>query len=179
MKINIGSKNKTKIQSVLDAVKLYPHIFSNPEVVGVDVNVETFGHPKNIQETVSGAITRAKEAFKDCNYSIGIESGLMEVPYTKTGYMETCACAIYDGRDISLGLSPCFEWPKEVLKYILENKGDASKAFKDLGFTHYEKLGNEDGGIIGFLTNGKMPREDYTKQGIISAIIQIERPEMY
>lgn len=98
MKINVGSQNNTKIQAVREAVSVYPHLFPDPEVIGIDVNVPEYGHPKNIKETVEGAIARAKKAFIDCDYSFGIEGGLMEVPYTKTGFMETGVCAIYDGK---------------------------------------------------------------------------------
>ncbi len=179
MKIHVGSQNKTKVQSVKDAMELYKDIFVDPEVIGIEVEVELFGHPKSIQETVSGAMARAEKAFADCDFSFGLESGLIEVSNSKTGYMEVCACAIYDGKNMTLGLSPAFEWPKEVIKYIVEGKGDASKAFKDLGLTEHEKLGAEDGGIVGFLSKGRMPREDYTKYAIIMAMIQIEQSHMY
>lgn len=178
MKINIGSKNKTKIQAVTDAVLSYPNLFPNAEVAGVDVNIELFGHPKNLQETIDGAIARAKQAFVDCEYSFGLESGLMEVPHSKSGFMEVGACAVYDGKHICIGLSPAFEWPIEVTKYILDGKGDASKAFKELGLSHHEKIGNKEGGA-GFLTNNRMTREDFTKYGIIMALIQLEKPELY
>lgn len=179
MKINVGSKNKTKIQSVKDAVALYPKLFPDAEVVGVEVKVEEFGHPKNIQETVSGAIVRAKEAFKDCDYSFGIESGMLEVADAKSGRLETVACVVYDGKNTYVGLGPSFEWPKEVTNIILQGGADASRAFKDLGLTHHEKLGAEDGGLIGWLTEQRMPREDHTKYGIIMALIQLEKPELY
>ncbi len=179
MKLTIGSKNKTKIQAVIDAVQLYPHLFPNPEIVPVDVNVELFGHPKSLEENIQGAIQRAKEAFVDCDYSFGLESGLMKVPYTKTGYMEFNACAIYDGKNIFLGFSPAFEWPQKVLDLILSGEVDASQAFKQLGYTEHEKLGNEKGGIVGFLTGQKMTREDYAKYSIIMAMVHLERPEMY
>jgi inosine/xanthosine triphosphatase len=145
MKINVGSKNKTKVQAVEDAVKLYPHLFPNPEIVGIDVNVPLFGHPKSIKETVEGAVARAKEAFNGCDYSFGIEGGLMEVPYTKTGFMEVGACAINDGKNIHLGLGPGYEWPPEVTHLILSGKADASQAFKQLGLTYQEKLGAVEG----------------------------------
>jgi len=160
MKINVGSKNTTKIKAVADAVKLYPNIFPKPEITGVDVNVPLYGHPKNLKETVQGAITRAKEAFADCDYSFGLEGGLMEVPFTETGFMEVGACAIYDGKKVHLGLAPAFEWPKKVTNLILGDKTDASQAFKQLGLTHHEKLGAVEGGIIGLLTNNKLTRED-------------------
>ena len=179
MKINVGSKNKTKIQAVADSVLLYPNLFPNAEVVGIDVNIELFGHPKNLQETVDGAVARAKQAFVDCDYSFGLEGGQMEVPHSKSGFMEVGACAVYDGKNICIGLSPAFEWPIEVTKYILDGKGDASKAFKELGLTEHDKLGAQDGGIAGFLSNGRMTREDFTKYGIIMALIQLEWPEIY
>ncbi len=179
MKINVGSKNKTKVQAVKDAIELYPKLFPNPEITGIDVVTDLFGHPKTLKETVDGAIKRAKDAFSHCDYSFGLEGGLMEVPATLTGFMEVGACAIYDGKKYYLGLSPAFEWPKEVNKMILTGKVDASQAFKQLGLTHHEKLGAQDGGIVGFLTDGKLTREDFTKYSIIMALIQLERPELY
>src|SRR5258708_2035573 len=140
MKIHVGSQNKTKIQAVRNAVALYPRLFPQAEIMGIDVSVELFGHPKNLNETVAGAIERAKKAFKKCTYSFGLEGGLMEVPYSKTGFMEVGACAIYDGKTMHLGLSPAYEWPKEVTKMILSGKTDASHAFKQLGYTQHEKL---------------------------------------
>ncbi len=179
MKINVGSKNKTKIQAVKDALRLYPDIFKQPRVIAIDVNVDRFGHPKNIEQTIQGATKRAKEAFTDCAYSFGLEGGLMEVPFTKTGHMEVGACVIYDGKKIHLGLSPAFEWPKKVNDLIISGKADASQAFKQLGYTRHEKLGNEKGGIVGFLTGQKLTREDFTKYSIIMALIQLEKLEFY
>lgn len=179
MKINVGSKNQTKIQAVSDVLALYPKLFPNPEIVGVKVNVELFGHPKNITETTEGAIARAKESFRECDYSFGLEGGLIEIPYSVTGYMEVGVCAIYDGKKIHLGLSPAFEWPKEVTKTILSGKADASTAFNQLGYTKYDKLGAMPGGIIGFLTDGRLTREDQTKYSIMMALIHLEKPEFY
>lgn len=177
MRINVGSTNQTKIQAVCDALSLYPKLFPNPTIRGVNANVDLFGHPKSIRETTKGAIQRAKQVFYTCDYSFGLEGGLFKVPYTRTGFMEIGACAIYDGRNLYLGLSPAYEWPKEVTKLIRSNKADASQAFKKLGYTHHKKLGAVTGGIIGLLTNGRITREDFTKYSIIMALIQLEKPE--
>lgn len=179
MQIHVGSKNQTKVQAVHDALKLYPKLFPNPQITGIDVNVELFGHPKNLNETIEGAIDRAKQSFKNCDYSFGIEGGLMHVPHTKLGYMETGVCAIYDGKNIYLGLGPAYEWPHQVTQKILSGEADGSQAFKQLGYTHHEKLGAVQGGITGMLTKGRLTREDFTKYSIIMAIIQIENPEFY
>ncbi|MDO8657896.1 MAG: DUF84 family protein [Candidatus Levybacteria bacterium] len=179
MKISVGSKNRTKIRAVFDAVKLYPNLFPKPKITGIEVNVPLFGHPKNIKETISGAIKRAKEAFVNCNYSFGLEGGLMKVPFTKTGFMEVSACAIYDGEIIHLGLSPSFEWPKEVTNLILSNKADASLALKQLGLTSHDKLGNIEGGGVGLLTELRLTREDFIRYSIIMALIHLEKPELF
>ncbi len=179
MKIAVGSKNQTKVTAVKEAVALYPKLFPAPEVIGVDIEVEIYGHPKNIKETVEGAIERAKKAFVNCDYSFGLEGGLIEVPFTKTGHMETNVCAIYDGENYHLGLAPAFEWPKKVTELILSGKADASQAFKELGLTTEEKLGAAKGGIIGFLTEGRLTREDFTKYSIIMAMIHLEHPEHF
>jgi len=179
MRIKTGSKNQTKIKAVEQAVALYPKLFPNPEIIGVDVEVELYGHPKNIKETVEGAIERAKKAFINCDYSFGLEGGLLEVPFTKTGYMETNVCAIYDGENYHLGLAPAFEWPKKVTESILSGKTDASSAFKELGLTTEEKLGATEGGITGFLTHGRLTRENTLRDAIIMALIHLEHPEHF
>ena len=179
MNLNVGSQNKTKVRAVEDAAKLYPDLFLDPRIVGLDVGTPLFGHPKNLKETVEGAVDRAKRAFVDCKYSFGLEGGLMEVPFTKSGFMEVAVCVIYNGKDICVGLGHAFEWPKGVAELILADKADGSKAFKELGYTEHEKLGAMDGGISGFLTKGRMTREDQLKQAIVAALIRIEHPKMY
>lgn len=179
MIITVGSKNKVKIAAVEEAISMYPKIFSSPEVTELDVGVKLYGHPKNIKETVGGAVDRAKRAFIDCDYSFGIEGGLMEVPLAKTGFMEVGVCAIYDSKNFYLGLSPAFEWPKEVTDLILRGEADASQAFKQLRLTNHEKLGAEKGGIIGYLTEGRLTREAYIKYSIIMALIRLEKKELY
>lgn len=179
MHLNVGSKNEGKISAVTQAVILYPALFPNPVVTGVEVKVDLFGHPKSITDTVNGAVNRAKNAFIDCEYSFGIEGGLMAVPYTLTGFMEVGACAIYDGTDIYIGLSPAFEFPKKVTEMILLGQADASLAFKKLRLTMEEKIGATGGGIISFLTNQKVTREDLTKFSIMMALARLENPEMY
>lgn len=129
MKIHVGSKNQTKLQAVRDAVALYPKLFLNPQILDIDVQVEEFGHPKNLEESVAGAVARAKNAFTDCDYSFGLEGGLIKVPETKSGHMEVGVCAIFNGKEMFLGLSPAFEWPEKVTQLILQNKADASRAF--------------------------------------------------
>jgi inosine/xanthosine triphosphatase len=177
MKIGVGSKNKTKVNAVAELLKDYP-MFKNAEIFGVNIKIEEFGHPKNIEETVAGAVDRAKQAYVNNDYGFGIEGGLMKVPQTKSGYMEVAACAIFDGKQVNIGLSQACEWPKEVIDGILNKGMDGSQAMKAAGLTEHEKLG-EHGGMIEVLTKGRMNRTDFNRSAVAMALIHLENPEHF
>ena len=101
----------------------------------------------------------------------------MEVPNTKTGFMELTACAIYDGKEYHLGLSPGFEWPKKVTELILKGM-DGSQALREAGVTNHPKIGIAEGGIW-YLTKGRMSRTDYNKTAVRMALIHLEHPEHF
>src|SRR3989338_6992451 len=96
MKIIIGSKNPQKVAAVEEIIQDYDFL-KNAAVDSVAAASEVSDQPLSLDETIQGAVNRACNAFKNCDYSIGLESGLMRVPQTKTGYMDFCACAIFDG----------------------------------------------------------------------------------
>ena len=177
MKIGVGSKNKTKVDAVTNVLLAYP-MFESAEVVGVDVMVEQFGHPKSLEETVAGTVDRARQAYVNNDYGFGIESGLMSVPHTKSGFMEVAVCAIFDGKQIHLGLSPAFEWPKKVIGGILNKGLDGSQAMKEAGLTHQDKLG-ENEGFVGLFTKGRTNRTEYNKAAIVMALMHLENPEYF
>lgn len=153
-------------------------MFDGAEISGVDVKKEEFGHPKSLEETVAGAVDRAKQACVGNDYGFGIESGLMEVPQTKSGYMEVSVCAIFDGKQIHLGLSQACEWPKKVLDAILNQGLDGSQAMKAVGLTQHEKLGEHEG-LVGIMTKGRTNRTEYNKTAIVMALLHLENPEYY
>lgn len=155
--------------------------FSHAEVGGFEVPSGVSPQPKSLEETIRGSMNRARSAFKSDSrsvYGIGLESGLMEVPYTKTGFMDVCACAIFDGNRFHLGLSSVFEYPIEVTRLVLEEGLDVTEAFNATGLSQNEKLGSAEG-AIGLLTGGRVTRKDYTKQAIVTAMVHLENPELY
>lgn len=177
MKISVGSQNDTKINAVKEAVKNFPAV-KDAEVVSVKIELEIYGHPKSLGETIDGAMDRASRAFQNCDYSVGIESGLMPMPKTKTGFMELAVCAIYDGTNYHLGTSPAFEWPKAVADGIINKGLDGSQAFKAAGLTDEEKIGSNMGAIH-FLSKGALNRTDYNKWAVMMALVHIENPKLY
>ncbi len=177
MIINLGSKNQVKIDALAEIIKDYQFL-QHSTIVPLDAPSRVYRQPMCIEETIIGAKNRAKGAFKDCNLSFGIESGLIAIPHTNTGYMDICACVVYDGHNQSTGLSCAFELPPQVTKELLENGADINEAFYKCGYTSNPKLGSAEG-AIGMLTNGRITRKEYTKQAIQMALIQLENYHLY
>ena len=168
-RIRVGSLNTNKIDAVRE-------VFPGYEVTGVACKSGVREQPMNLDEIIRGAIFRARSVFGDCEYSVGIEDGISQVPGAKSGYMNFCACAIFDGERIFLGVGPAFEYPPECTRRVVEEEITISEAFIPL--TDKPDIGYEEG-IIGWLTGGRINRKDYTKQAVEMARIQIDNPGLY
>ena len=177
MKVIVGSKNPTKVEAVREAFGEFPE-FKSAEVEGMQVDTEVHKQPKNMEQTVQGAMNRARNAFKNCDLSVGLESGLMEVPNTKSGYMDITMCAIYDGKNFHLGGSSAFEYPKSMIDLVFSKDYEIDEAAKEAGFSHDENIGEREG-MIGALTKGRLDRKGYSKQAVITALIHLLNPEHY
>ena len=177
MIFNVGSKNPTKIRAVRETIKQY--LFLNPfRLNSMDVSSGVSEQPIGIEEIVKGAKNRARNSFVNCNYSFGLESGLERVPGTRTGHMDVCICAIYDGENYHLGKSCAFEPPVEVVNLAVNHGMDLNQAIYQTKLSKRKNIGSAEG-IIGLLTNGNVTRKDYTMQAIHMAMIQIRNPELY
>lgn len=177
MKINIGTKSPTKVRSIEESLKNYEFL-KNSSVKSFRVESEVSDQPMTLEETIMGAKNRAKNAFNECDLSFGIESGIMPIPGTKTGYMNVTVCSVYDGKDFHLGLASLFEYPKKVVEITLSEGIEISDAFKKSGLTDEDKIGYSGGGI-GFVTNGRVKIVDYYKQAITNALAHVENPHLY
>lgn len=173
IKIKVGSKNQAKVAAVEELLSDYPHL-SGAEVVDVGSSSQVSDQPLSLEETVRGAINRAQNCFGECDYSVGIESGLMKVPGSKSGYMDVCVCAIFDGKESHLGLSSAWEFPDtKVMDLIVKGGLDMSKAINKAGMTKNAEVGSAEG-AIGILTKGRIDRKEYTKQALRMALIHLE-----
>ncbi len=177
MKINVASKNPVKVGAVREIIRDY-ELLRDSSVSSYVADSGMSEQPRSLAETVQGAINRAKNAFNDCDYSFGIESGFMEVPNTKTGFMNITSCAIYDGSRIHMGLSSAFECPKAVTKMIFDEDIDLDVAYHKAGLTENRDIGSSEG-VIGNLTKGRMTRKDYTKEAVRMALIHLENHKLY
>jgi inosine/xanthosine triphosphatase len=181
MLIAIGTKNKTKIQALQEALEEV-QCFDDFEMLSFAVPSGIAEQPLSLEETILGAKNRAQASFLSPSltpkYGFGIESGLVEAPRTRTGFLNICVCSAYNGKEYSTGFSTGFEVPLPILRRVLEDKLDLSQACIASGISSNEKMGEEEG-LIGILTKGKVNRLEYTKECIHAALLQIVNYEWY
>jgi len=165
MLIAVGSKNPVKVRATKNVLeKIYEHV----EVTGIDVGSEVPDQPFGIDETIKGAINRAKNAYSDeFDLGVGIESGLMETPDSITGYIDLQWCAIFDGQTITLGVSAGFEYPPEVIEEVLRGKEVGDVMDKVTGV---DNLGQKTG-AVSYLSKGLLDRTENTEQCVLTAMI--------
>ncbi len=177
----IGSTNPSKICALTEVLVEYDE-FKHASLSSVKTASGVSEQPMSLEEICLGARNRAYEAFHSragaADYGVGLESGLILVPGTKTGMMATSACMIYDGVVFAPGLSSAFECPAKVIRLVKEGGLDLNRAFHDAGLSNNLKLGNE-GGAIGELSKGHVSRSQYMMQAIRMALIHLQNPELY
>lgn len=172
MRLLIASKNPVKIEAVQEVIALYPE-FCELAYESFETPSGVSNQPMSLEETVRGALNRARSIHQPGDLSFGIESGIMDVPYTKTGVLDVCVCAIWDGNQPAIGLSCAWECPEAVADAVKRGMNLADAAVH-AGLTSNPKLGAAEG-LIGIMTRGRMTRKDYTKQAVITAMIHVEK----
>jgi inosine/xanthosine triphosphatase len=179
MKIAVGTLNKGKVQAVVRACGEYS-ILNGAEVCGVDVESGVGSQPIGLEEIMNGAKNRARKAYESGknDLGVGLESGIFKVPHTKSEYMDTSACAIFDGKNYHLGMSSCFEYPAKMIEKVLKEKKEISEAAVEMGFSEHKSF-REGLGMVGVLTKSRLDRIAYSYQAVQMALIHLENSEHY
>ncbi|WP_456474179.1 inosine/xanthosine triphosphatase [Candidatus Pyrohabitans sp.] len=172
MRIAVGSTNPVKVKAVEEVLRAF---YPEAEVFGVEVDSKVKAQPLGMEETVHGAVNRAREALEHGELGVGIEAGLVEVPFTLTGYMDVQFCAISDGEVITLGAGSGFEYPPQVAREVLRGRtvGEVMEELSGIA-----NIGRR-GGAIGFLSHGKLSRRELTKQAVLMAMLPRINRELY
>lgn len=165
MIVQVGSENPVKVQATRNVLNKF---YRNINISSVHVHSGVPDQPIGLDQTIEGAINRAKEAcLPGCDLGVGIESGLQEAPHTITGYVDMQWCALYDGDKITLGVSAGFEYPPTVVDKVLKGK-EVGDVMDEL--TGVENLG-EKMGAISYLSQGNLNRTSNTEQCVLMAMI--------
>ena len=168
MIIMVGSNNPNKINAVREAFSLFDH-FDGARFESVSAESGVSDQPLGLDETISGARQRSIHAHGRCDFSVGLESGMIPVPHTMNGFMNVSACVIYNGRDYFTGLGPAFELPEAIVRLVVDKKLELDEAIFQSGFSSNPRIGYSEG-IIGILTLGRVTRKDYMVPAVTMAL---------
>lgn len=172
MKIKVGTHNPLKVRATRNVME---KIYTNVDVEGIEVDSGVGDQPIGLDETIQGAVNRARNAFLDADLSVGIESGLLAAPHSITGYLDLQWCAIYDGERITLGVSAGFEYPPVVVEEVLKGQ-EVGEVMDEV--TGVEKLGQKTG-AVSILTKGLLDRTENTEQCVLMAMIPRMNSDLY
>jgi len=139
------------------ARQAFATFFRGVRVVGVEVPSGVSPQPLSLGEIVRGARERARRAFADCDYAVGIEAGVFRVaPVTPRPFQMTMAC-VFDGVREALGSGPFFEIPESMVRKIVRS----------------------DQGSVALVTKGKVTREEVTAEAIVMALAPFVSADRY
>ncbi|MEM2855979.1 MAG: inosine/xanthosine triphosphatase [Candidatus Nitrosocaldaceae archaeon] len=161
MDVVVGSLNKVKIDAVKIAFEDFGFRFN---IKGKAVNSNK--QPLSIEDTINGAIYRAREALKDgADYGVGIEAGLMRV----YDYNLNIHVAVVISDRIALGFGPAFQLPKRIESLVLQGI-ELDEAVETL--LNIKDIGEKDG-IISLMSNGRIDRKMLIVEAVKMALVKI------
>lgn len=171
LKVLVGSTNRVKVAA---AKRAFGSVFQTAQVRGVEVPAKVSAQPFE-EETIDGAIARARSAIGDADYGVGIEAGLFWDEGAKD-YLDVQYCAIVDRRGVvTVGHGPGFRYPKAVVEAVKGGKtvGEAMEAL-----TKVKNIGRRQG-AIGWLTAGAMDRTTLSEAAVLMALVPRIRRDLF
>ncbi|MFH1770305.1 MAG: inosine/xanthosine triphosphatase [archaeon] len=174
MIIAVGSKNPTKVSAVERAAKkVWPD--ESIEVISVEVPHGTNSQPKNEDETIEGATTRAKLALKETNadYGVGLEGGVVDMEHG----MFISGWAVIVNKEEKVGIAGT---GRTKIPEVIAEKVRNGEELGPVASKHF-KINNlkQKGGVIGVLTNNLITRTLVEETEVINAFSRFVNPEYY
>ncbi len=166
IRVAVGSKNPSKIEGVKRA---YEYLGLEVDIIPVEAVSGVSRQPKDIEETVRGALNRALYCRNvvDADEYVGVESGLMHIPYINRIVDVTVAVVTDKELKINVGLSPAFEIPPDIVRRLYGEDVELEDIIVQI--SGIENIG-EKGGFIGYLTSGKYERSELVRQAVLMAL---------
>ncbi len=173
MNIAVGTKNPAKLEGVKTAFSKY---FPGIKLLPVDSTSVSKPQPRGLEEMAQGSTARAKFALSKAggDLAVGVEAGI----FTISGvYFDNQVAAIVDplGR-VTLGHSAGYMLPEGAMTEMFA-KGEELERWAEK-VSGVDQVGDK-GGIIQFLTKGRVTRAELTDQCVTTALIPRLHPTVY
>jgi inosine/xanthosine triphosphatase len=182
-RVRVGSANPPKVQAVRDAFAVFA---PGAEVEGAEAASGVSEQPVGFAEIVAGARARARAAFASgaCDLAVGYEDGLVEIPGTGERWFNVGCAAVVDGSREGLGFSSGFAYPPACAERAVAEREPIGELFDALW--RAQRPGERRGapsalseGNVGKLTLGALPRSDYARHAVLSALVSFLHPDLY
>ncbi|MDG7008673.1 MAG: inosine/xanthosine triphosphatase [Nitrososphaerota archaeon] len=171
--VAVGTMNPAKVEGVRRGfARYYPTIKLRP----VDSSSVAKAQPRGLEEMVHGATARARFALSKAggDFGVGVEAGIFTIGDV---YFDNQVAAVADGSGkVSLGHSAGYSLPREDMERLFTEGQELERwAEKVSGISEV----GDKGGLIHFLTKGKMSRADLTEQCVMTALIPWLHRDVY
>jgi inosine/xanthosine triphosphatase len=175
VQVAVGSANPVKVAGI--GAELGRILKAKTDVRPFDVGSGVPEQPRGAQ-TLRGArnrARRAREAWPDCDYAIGLEAGLVRYPEEKI-HLEAQACVAIDRNGWEThGWGPGFQYPDWITERAL--RGEMVSAI--LGPVANDPRIGSTTGAIGYLTEGRFDRSQLTQMAVLMAFLPRFRRDLY
>jgi inosine/xanthosine triphosphatase len=164
MIVAVGTKNPAKIEGIRRGFAKY---YSEIEIRPVDSSAVAKAQPKGLEEMTAGAAARARFALSKVggDLGVGVEAGIFTIGEV---YFDNQVGAVADAAgNLTLGHSAGYMLPREDMEKLFRDGRELERWAEEVSGVH--EVGDK-GGLINFLTNGKMTRTDLTEQCVIMAL---------
>lgn len=183
-RVRVGSTNPPKLEGVRAALAA---VAPAAQIEGAPVESGVPAQPVGWGEIVAGARQRALAAFAlgGCELAVGYEDGLVELPGTPERWFNVGCAAVADGRREALGFSSGFAYPPACAGRAVGERAPIGDLFDALwtasgaGAEARRTPSALSVGNVGKLTDGALPRADYTRQAVLCALVSFLHPELY
>jgi inosine/xanthosine triphosphatase len=173
MIVATGTKNPAKIEGISRGFTKY---FRDVELRPVDAASVARAQPRGLEEMTAGATARAKYALTKVggDFGVGVEAGIFTIGEV---YFDNQVAAIIDpsGR-VSLGHSAGYSLPREAMEKLFSEDKELERWAESI--SGINEVGDK-GGLINYLTKGKMSRTDLTEQCVVTALIPWLHQDVY
>ena len=173
MIVAVGTKNPAKVEGIRLA---FAQHFQPIELRPVDSSEVARLQPVGLDQMVEGAVARAKHALSKAggDFGVGVEAGIFLIGES---YFDHQQAAVVDPRGaVSLGHSAGFPLPREAMDRMIK-EGKELEQFAE-ALSGVSEIGDK-GGLIHYLTKGKMTRTDLTFQCVTSALVPWLHRDLY
>lgn len=193
-RLMLGTQNGAKIRGVQAAwADLQDRLYAPPlealETWTCQMDSGVSDEPWGFPSTIQGAQNRAQAAYAvlvsrqqtpwpDAHVALGmgVESGFVDVaPATFTLY-NFDVCALFDGHEYYLGISPGFEYPRRLVQNIFLHRQPFQEARQ---YITSEAEIEQRAGLVGILANGLIDRPEMTRLATRLALIRYLQRDDY